>query len=145
MRVGSSVILPVPPAEAWRLLTRWEEQARWMRDADRVEVRSDHREGEGVIIAVKTRVLNVPLFTERLEVTVWDPPRRLVLVHRSFVHGLGVWAFEPAEGGTRFSWIEDLSLGVPLLGELALRVYRPFMRRLMRGALADLRTYVLAT
>jgi uncharacterized protein YndB with AHSA1/START domain len=145
VRVGSSVILPVPPAEAWRLLTRWEEQARWMHDADRVEVRSDRREGEGVVIAVKTRVLNVPLFTERLEVTVWDPPRRLVLAHRSFVHGLGVWALEPDESGTRFTWIEDLSLGVPVLGELALRIYRPFMRRLMRGALADLRTYVLAT
>jgi uncharacterized protein YndB with AHSA1/START domain len=145
MRVTSSVMLPVPPAEAWRVLTRWEDQARWMRDADRVEVRSAHREGEGVRLAVKTRVLNVPLFTEELEITRWDPPRRLVVSHRSFVHGIGVWALEPADAGTRFRWFEDLSLGVPLLGEAALRVYRPFMHRLMRAALRDLRRYVVAT
>ena len=145
MRVGASVILPVPQAQAWWVLTRWEEQARWMRDADRVEVRSAHREGDGVRLAVKTRVLNVPLFTEELEVTRWDPPRRLVVSHRSFVRGLGVWALEPADVGTRFTWVEDLSLGVPLLGEIALRIYRPFLQRLMRGALRDLRRYVLAT
>ena len=34
------------------------------------------------------------------------------------------------------------SLPVPLLGELALLVYRPFMRHLMRGALGALEGYV---
>lgn len=139
MRVSAEVVLPVPIEQAWALLLRWEDQPRWMKDADSVRVLGERREGVGTTVAVKTRVLNVPLFTERLEVTIWEPPRRLVMAHRSFVGGVGTWRLQPVEGGTWFSWTEEPSLPVPLLGELALRVYRPFMARLMRAALDELR------
>jgi len=139
MKVASEAVLPVPIERAWELLARWEDQPRWMKDADSVRVLGEQREGVGTTIAVKTRVLNVPAFTERLEVTIWEPPRRLVMAHRSFVRGVGTWRLQPVEGGTWFSWTEELRLPVPLLGELALRVYRPFMTHLMRGALAELR------
>jgi uncharacterized protein YndB with AHSA1/START domain len=138
LRVESETLLPVAADLAWRALTDWERQAEWMRDADSVRVLTTHREGPGVRIAVKTRVLNVPAFTEVLDVTEWHPPERLVVAHRGFVRGDGVWTLEPAPGGTRFRWVEILCLPVPLLGELALLVYRPFMRRLMRRALGDL-------
>ena len=140
MRVGREVVLPVSPAAAWAALTDWERQAEWMRDADRVEVVSPQRAGPGTTVAVRTRVLHVPLFTERLEVVGWDPPRELRIAHRSFVRGTGTWSLEPAGTGTRFRWVEEISLPVPLLGELALRAYRPFMRRLMGGAMRDLQT-----
>ncbi len=140
MRVGREVVLPVPPAAAWAALTDWERQAEWMRDADRVEVVSPQRTGLGTMVAVRTRVLHVPLFTERLEVVGWDPPRELRIAHRSFVRGTGTWSLEPAGTDTRFRWVEEISLPVPVLGELALRVYRPFMRRLMGGAMRDLQT-----
>jgi len=142
MKVSSEVVLPVALERAWEALIRWEDQAEWMRDADSVRLLGTQREGVGTTIAVKTRVLNVPLFTEKLEVTLWEPPRRLVMAHRSFVRGVETWRFQPVEGGTWFTWTEDLRLPVPLIGELALRVYRPFMRHLMRGALADLRVLV---
>jgi len=145
MRIESSAILPVPIEDAWEALLRWEEQPRWMKDADSVRVLTSAREGIGVLIAVKTRVLNVPLFTERLEVVEWVPPRRLTMAHRSFIRGVGTWALEPDPAGARFTWTEELSLPVPLVGELALLVYRPFMRRLMRDALEGLRRYVGST
>jgi Polyketide cyclase / dehydrase and lipid transport. len=113
-----------------------------MRDADRVEVRSPNRDGLGVVIAVKTRVFNVPLFTELLEVVGWAPPTLLVVAHRSGIRGTGEWLLEPVSEGTRFTWTEDLRLAVPVLGELALRVYRPFMRWLMGGAMDDLAGFV---
>lgn len=138
MRVEAEIVLPVTPAVSWRALTDWERQVDWMRDADSVRVLTPHREGLGVRLAVKTRVLGVPAFTEVLEVTEWRPPERLVVKHQGFVRGDGEWTFEPTPAGTRFGWAEILSLPVPVLGELALRVYRPFMRRLMRRALADL-------
>ena len=140
MRVAREVVLPVSPAAAWAALTDWERQAEWMRDADRVRIVSPQREGPGTRIDVKTRVLNIPLFTERLEVVGWDPPRELRIAHRSFVRGTGIWSLEPAGTGTRFRWVEEISLPVPVLGELALRVYRPFMRHLMGGAMRDLQT-----
>lgn len=142
MRVGSSIVLPVGPTAAWEVLLRWEDQARWMKDADSVEVLTARREGVGTRIAVRTRVWNVPLFTEQLEVVLWEPPRRLVMAHRSFVRGVGTWALAPEGVGTRFTWTEELSLPIPVLGELALLVYRPFMRHLMRGALQRLRAFL---
>src|SRR4030042_1294122 len=106
MKVTSEVVLPVSIERAWDALVRWEDQPRWMKDADWVRVLGDQREGVGTTIAVKTRVLGVPAFTERLEVTIWEPPRRLVMAHRSFVRGVGTWRFQPVEGGTWFRWTE---------------------------------------
>jgi hypothetical protein len=116
-----------------------------MRDADDVRVLTAHREGAGVRLAVRTRVLGVPLFTEQLEVTLWDAPRRMVIAHRSVVRGVGTWSLRPDGGGTRLTWTEDVSLPVPLLGELALLAYRPVLQRLMRGALGSLRADVAGT
>jgi uncharacterized protein YndB with AHSA1/START domain len=139
MRLAVEVGLPVVPAEVWDALVAWETQAAWMRDADSVRVESDTRVGVGTTIAVKTRVLNVPMFTERLEVVAWEPPHRLVMAHRSFIAGTGTWDVQPAGSGSRFRWTEEISLPVPLLGELALAAYRPVMRRLMSGSMANLR------
>ncbi|MFB3737825.1 MAG: SRPBCC family protein [Candidatus Velamenicoccus archaeovorus] len=139
MRVTVETLLPVPPDVAWPRLLAWEEQARWMRDADEVRVLTRRREGVGVRVAVRTRVLNVPVFTDQLEVTVWDPPRRLVMAHRSPVRGVGEWRLDAAGPGARFRWTEELSLPPPVLGELALRAYRPFLRHVMGGAVAELR------
>ena len=138
MRVEAETVLPATPAEAWATLTDWEHQVGWMRDADSVRVLTSYREGVGVRIAVKTRVLNVPLFTEVLEVTEWRPFDRLVARHLGFVSGVGTWTLAPAPSGTRFRWTEDLSMPVPLVGALVLGIYRPLMRRLMRAALRDL-------
>ena len=90
------------PTRAWSVLVDWERQADWMLDADRVEVVSDTREGVGVRLAVKTRLLGVPAFTEPMEVTVWEPPRRLVIRHGSLVAGTGIWDLVPMDGGTGF-------------------------------------------
>jgi hypothetical protein len=139
VRVSAQTELAPPPGEAWRRLLAWEDQTAWMRDAYSVRVLTSHREGVGAIVAVRTSVLGVPLLTDRLEVTLWDPPRRLVMAHRGLVRGVGEWLLEPARHGTRFTWTEELRLPVPLLGELVLLAYRPFMRRLMRGSLANLR------
>jgi hypothetical protein len=147
--VRASIVLPIDPERAWRFLVDWERQADWMRDADRVEVVTPNREGVGVAVDVKTRVLNVPAFTERLEVVAWEPPRLLRIEHGSFVHGVGEWRLALVargdERGTRFTWEEHLSIGVPVLGAMALAAYRPFMAMLMRGSLENLRRVVASS
>jgi len=145
VRVEASTDLPATPERVWEQIRRWEDQSRWIRDAVWVRVLTPEREGVGVRVRVLNRVLLVPLFTEQLEVTGWDPPRRLEMAHRSFVRGMGIWSLEPEDGETRFTWTEELSLPIPLLGELALLVYRPFLRRLMRGSLANLQRLVVST
>jgi Polyketide cyclase / dehydrase and lipid transport len=138
------MLLPTTPDEAWAVLVDWERQADWMHDADRVEVVSATREGVGVRLAVKTRLFGVPAFTEPMEITAWDPPRRLSIRHGSLVVGTGVWDLVPMEGGTGFRWSEEIRLRVPLVGELAARFYRPVMRSLMGRAQRSLRSHVIA-
>lgn len=145
MKISSHVLLPAEPERVWELLVRWEEQPRWMRDAASVRVLGPRREGVGTTLAVRTRLFDVPAFTERLEVTLWDPPRRLVVAHRSFVRGVGTWRLQPVEGGTWFTWTEELRLPVPLIGEALLRGYRPVLRRLMASSLRHLRSEVAAS
>ena len=144
MRVERGVELPVPPAEAWSVLTDWERQADWMLDADRVDVRSARRQGVGVRLVVRTRVLGVFAFDEPIEVVAWEPPARLEIRHGSVVVGIGVWTLDATEGGTAFGWSEDVRLRVPLVGGLAARLYRPVLRWLMGRSLAALRRHLIA-
>ncbi len=126
------------------MLMDWERQADWMLDADRVEVISSRREGVGVRLSIRTRIMGIGAFDEPMEVTRWDPPQRLEIRHGSVVVGLGVWRLERVEGGTRFTWSEDVRLRVPLLGELAAWCYRPLMWVLMGRAQSSLRRHIIA-
>ena len=145
MIVERQIVLPVPIEEAWTTLMDWERQADWMLDADSVTVVSGHREGVGVRLEVRTRIFGVPAFTEPMEVVAWDPPRRLDIRHGSFVSGTGSWMLEPVDGGTRFTWREEIGLAAPFVGELAATIYRPVMRMLMQRAMHGLRSYLIAT
>jgi carbon monoxide dehydrogenase subunit G len=139
VRVSVDGVLPADAAAVWAHLVGWERQAAWMADADAVRVLGSRRSGVGVRIAVRTRVLNVPAFTEVLEVTRWEPPRLLQIAHTGFVRGAGEWRLEAEDGArTRLTWTEDVRLPVPLLGELAVRVYAPVLRRLMRRSIDGL-------
>lgn len=116
-----------------------------MLDADRVEVVSAQREGVGVRLAVRTRILGLPAFTEPMEVIGWEPPRRLVLRHGGPIAGEGTWTLTPEPGGTLFVWTEDVRLGVRMVGEAAARLYALVLRWLMRRAAARLRGAVIAS
>jgi hypothetical protein len=144
MLVERSIDLPVPVDVAWRALVDWERQPDWMLDADSVRVVSAARGGVGVRLAVRTRVLGIPAFVEPMEVIGWDPPRRLVVRHGGPVAGTGTWTLDPAPGGVRFTWCEDVTLRLPLLGKMAARVYAPVMRALMGRAADGLRRSLIA-
>jgi polyketide cyclase/dehydrase/lipid transport protein len=140
MRVERSIDLPCDAPAAWAILTGWEAQADWMRDADRVEVLSPHREGLGVRLAVKTRLFGIPAFTEPIEVTAWEPPSRLEIRHGGPLRGRGVWRLrEAGVGAARFTWVEDVRLAIPVLGALAAAPYAPLLWILMGRGQRDLR------
>jgi uncharacterized protein YndB with AHSA1/START domain len=145
MQITRQVVLPCPPDEAWAVLMDWERQADWMLDADSVRVVSEHREGVGVQLAVRTRLFGIPAFVEPMEVTGWDPPHELRIRHGGPVQGEGTWRLVPADDGTRFVWTEEIRLAVPVVGEPAARAYAPLMRILMGRAMAGLRAHVVAS
>ena len=142
LNVSTEIGVPAPPDDVWRLLVDWRSQSTWMRDADEVAVESHRSAGVGTIVAVRTRVLGVPLFTDRLEVVAWEPPRRLVVAHRSLIRGTGEWLLLASGAGSRFRWTEDVWLPPRTVGELVLMAYRPLLRRLMERSSMALRARV---
>jgi len=142
--VEREIVVPAPLEEAWTVLLDWERQADWMVDADSVAVVSDHREGVGVRLAVRTRLFGIAAFTEPMEVLDWDPPRRLEIGHGSLVGGIGTWMLEPVDGGTRFTWRERVRLDLPVVGELAAALYRPVLLALMDRSMRAFRNYLIA-
>jgi carbon monoxide dehydrogenase subunit G len=138
MRVSAERVMAVDREAVWQCLLAWEDQPSWMADAASVRVVSAHREGPGVRISVRTRILGLPILTDTFEVAECDPPRRLTVVRRGFVTGTGEWRLEPEDHGTRFVWSEEIRMPIPLLGEVALLLYRPILRRLMARSLTNL-------
>ncbi len=127
MPTQRSIVLAAAPEDLWSHLTDWERQADWMADADRVEVVSHSREGIGVRLRVRTRLFGIAAFTEPMEIVGWDPPRSLAIRHGGPVVGTGTWMLRATERGTRFTWIEDVTLDVPVGGALAARLYAPLL------------------
>jgi carbon monoxide dehydrogenase subunit G len=144
MRIARSVELPCDAEEAWRVLTDWERQADWMRDADAVVVTSEARTGTGVTLEVRTRLFQIPAFTETIEVTAWEPPSALTIEHGAPVRGRGEWSLTPTASGTRFTWVEDVELRAPFLGWLLTACYAPVLGMLLRRSMQGLRASIIA-
>jgi len=143
MRIERSIDLPCGAEEAWRVLTDWERQADWMADADAIVVTSPQREGVGVTVAVRTRLFQIPAFTETFEVTAWEPPTALSIEHGPPIRGRGTWTLEPTPDGTRFAWTEEVELAMPL-GWLVSACYAPVLGVLLRRSLRGFRASIIA-
>jgi carbon monoxide dehydrogenase subunit G len=141
MRFEHHAFLRASPDRVWEILTDWEGQASWMPDVAWIRALGPER-ALGARLAVRTKVLRIPLVTDELRVTEWEPPRRLAVEHRGFVRGGGEWVLEPADGGTLFIWRESFRMPPPLLGDLALWAYAPMQRRTLRRSTGNLRRLV---
>ncbi len=138
MKIERSTVISAAPSRVWDLLADWERQAEWMPDVAWIRVVGEER-AAGAMLAVRTKVLGIPVVTDRVRVIAWDPPRLLGVEHEGFVRGRGAWRLEPFGSGTRFVWVEDLRLPLGPLGEAALRLYGPVQRAMLGRSLANLR------
>jgi carbon monoxide dehydrogenase subunit G len=138
VRILERVTLDASPVAVWSVLTDWERQASWMPDVAWLRVIGPGRQ-LGARIEVRTRVLGIPLATDLVEVTTWEPPRRLAVRHTGVVAGTGEWALATGpEGGTAFTWTEVIRMPPPVLGDLALWLYGPIQRWMLRRAVRNL-------
>lgn len=121
-----------PPEAIWELITAWEHQDDWMLEASDFVVVSEQREGVGVeaeatiaIGGIKTR--------DRVRVSEWDPPRRLVIEHLGWVTGHGEIELTPVAGRRTYVWWrEELRPPLGPLGAFGMRVFKPLMARIFR-------------
>jgi uncharacterized protein YndB with AHSA1/START domain len=133
----AEAVYAAPPEAVWEVLTDWEGQAAWMPDVAWIRLVGTDRE-EGARLDVRTRVFGLPAATDRIRVTVWDPPRELAVEHHGVVGGRGSWVLEAVPPGTRLQWTEELQLPGGSGGDLAMRAYAPWQTAMLRRSLRNL-------
>ena len=135
--------MPGPPEIVWALLTDWEHQDDWMLEASNFEVIGDQREGVGVEAKATVRIAGIKT-RDTVRVSMWEPPRILVIDHLGWVKGSGEIQLQPVREGTRMRWKETLfpprRLGP--FGRFGLAASRPLMRRIFRRDLRVLQSLV---
>jgi hypothetical protein len=127
-------------AVVWDVLTRWEEQPRWMLDAKEVHVTSPHREGLGVELRCPTNLLGFTV-QDTMVVTGWEEGRLLEVTHTGrIITGKGAFELsDRPEGGTRIGWWEEVDPPLGVIGELGAQVFvLPIIRRIFRRSLRNL-------
>ena len=135
--------MPGPPEVVWALITDWEHQDDWMLEASDFEVIGEQREGVGVEAKATVRIAGIKT-RDTVRVSMWEPPRILVIDHLGWVAGTGEIQLQPVAEGTRMRWKETLfpprRLGP--IGRAGLRIAAPLMRRVFRRDLRVLRSLV---
>lgn len=144
MRFREEALLRAPPDRVWEVLTDWERQASWMPDVAWLRVLGQER-ALGAQVQVRMKVFGIPLATDLLRVTAWEPPRRLAIHHEGVVIGVAEWRLDAVEGGTRFTWLEEVRMPPPILGALSLLLYSPFQRFMLRRSIRNLKRLVEAS
>ena len=135
--------MPGPPEVVWELITDWEHQGDWMLEASAFEVIGEQREGVGVEAKATVRI--GPFRTrDRVRVSMWEPPRILVIEHLGWVKGAGEIQMVPIREGTRMRWRETLFAPKLLgpIGRLGLRLIAPRMKAIFQRDLRVLRSLV---
>jgi carbon monoxide dehydrogenase subunit G len=135
--------MPGSPDVVWALITDWEHQGDWMLEASSFEVTSKHREGVGVEARATVRIAGIRT-RDSVRVSMWEPPRLLVIEHLGWVKGSGEIQMQPTREGTRMRWRETLFAPRMLgpIGRMGLRVAAPLMRRVFRRDLRVLQGLV---
>ncbi len=144
MRFEERALVGADPMRVWDVLTDWERQASWMPDVAWIRLVGSER-ALGARLEVRTKVFGIPLVTDQVRVTAWEPPRRLAIDHVGVVVGVGEWHLESTEGGTRFVWYESFRMPPPILGDLASLLYSPFQRFMLRRSIRNLKRLVEAS
>lgn len=134
------------PQRVWQVASDLAAQAAWMEDVRRLEVLGEPQSGVGAKVRLTSDLFGLPVVREEMEVTAWEPPRRLAVVHRGRgFSGSGAFSLQPLYSGTEFIWQEELRPALGPLGELAFRLFvAPSLRRSFGRSLDNLRRLVEA-
>jgi hypothetical protein len=110
-----------------------------MADAHSIEFPGGTHRGVGTRMEVETRF--GPLrTTDLMEVTAWEPGRRIVVDHRGLFTGRGEFLLEPDDAGsTRFTWTEHIEFPWYFGGRAGALLARPIFRRVWSRNLNRLR------
>jgi carbon monoxide dehydrogenase subunit G len=140
VRLEVEQVVAAPRAVVWQVLTDWERQPEWMRDAKEVHVLTPERTGEGVTLRCPTNLLGLTV-QDVMRVTTWDAPRELGVTHLGrIITGTGAFVLDEVDAQrTRVRWWEEIDPPLGALGEWgANTLVLPVLRRIFSGSLRAL-------
>ncbi len=137
------VAVAAPPEAVFAAVADWEGQSAWVAFTTVTADGGPHRVGERLLAVTKVAGVG---FSDPMEVTRWEPPRRVDVRHHGRVlRGTGSFLVEPAPGGAWFVWSEDLDLPLGAAGRFGFAVVGPVFRLMLRRSLRRLARMVEAT
>jgi hypothetical protein len=138
MGVTVAVLIPASLPAVWEAAADFASHTQWMTDARRIEFETARKSGVGTRFRVNTRL--GPLVTvDVMEVTAWEPYRRIGVLHQGFVRGEGEFRLDPVAGGVLFTWSETLRFPPIFGGWIGAQLSRPLFRWVWRRNLNRLR------
>lgn len=133
-----TIVIDRTPDRVWRDVGDISRHVEWMADAVEIRFTTGQREGVGTVFECDTRI--GPLTTtDVMEVTSWEPGRKMGVRHTGAVEGSGEFTLVPVgDRRTTFRWREQLhfpwyfgsSLGAWLARPVLGWVWRRNLRRL---------------
>jgi uncharacterized protein YndB with AHSA1/START domain len=122
-RISVSTEIDAPPSRVWRVIEPIEHHVDWMLDARSIRFDGAQRRGIGTRFVCETRIGPITLH-DRMEITDWEPERRMGVRHAGVVTGGGVFELTPIDldRRTRFTWTEELRFPWYLGGRLGERL-----------------------
>jgi carbon monoxide dehydrogenase subunit G len=140
VHVAARVAIAAPPELVFEAVSDWEAQSEWVALTTVTVEPGGHRVGERLTAVTRLAGLG---FRDPMEVTRWEPPRRVDVRHLGrVVRGTGTFTVSPAPGGAWLSWAEDLDLPLGALGRLGFVLVRPAFELMLRRSLARLARHV---
>jgi len=106
-RILVTTSLPATPEQVWDDIRHIDRHVEWMADAVAIRFVTPEHDGVGARFETDTRVGPLRL-TDRMVITEWEPGRAMGIRHQGAVTGSGRFTLVAEQGGTRFSWEEDL-------------------------------------
>ena len=128
------------PQRVWDVISNLSGQQRWMVDLHRLEIVGPTRSGVGTTIDLTSKLFNLPLVHDVMDVVTWDEPREIGVVHRGAFTGTASFRLEEVPGGTVFVWVEAFKPPLGPLGELGYRLLiGPHLRRVFSHSMRNVR------
>lgn len=140
-RLDLRMFIRATPQQVWDVISDVPAQATWMEDVRELRVVSEQKRGAGTLVKLTSDLFGLPLVHETMEISAWEPPHRLAVVHygRGF-SGSGAFELESALDGTVFYWWEEFKPPLRPLGDLAFDLFvGPSVRRVFYRSMENVR------
>jgi hypothetical protein len=141
LEITARITLAEPPARVWQVALDWSRQHEWI-----WATRVSGGAAAGAAVVARTGI-GPAGFTDTMEITEWDPPRRCTVRHTGkVIRGIGIFEVVPVSGGAgngagngaEFRWTERMPVPAPLAGPFGERLLIPVGRWFLQSSLRRL-------